>query len=218
MKRRLYSFNIYFALACLTLAGGCAVYKSTKEAINPKKEQSTIRLYMEGPKADTLTSESVLVTREKFPYTIDREPFLTEADLDQASLVNDPAGDGGYFIKLTFNQHGSMVLNLYTADNKGRHIIIYSQFPMPGAKHAKAKKVRSTNDADLFEPSTPAAVQVPDSSPGKPRQSAWLAAVLVRQPIENGVFRFTPDASREEGIRIVRGLRNVLAKQKNSGG
>jgi hypothetical protein len=46
------------------------------------------------------------------------------------------------------------------------------------------------------------------------RQSAWLAAVLIRERNANGVFRFSPDASHEEGARIVRGLKNVIAVNK----
>ena len=46
----------------------------------PKKEQSTIRLYMEGQKADTTTAGTVLVTREKFPFIGRTRTILDEAD------------------------------------------------------------------------------------------------------------------------------------------
>jgi hypothetical protein len=42
----------------------------------------------------------------------------------------------------------------------------------------------------------------------------WLAAPLLGRPIANGVLAFTPDATREEAERIVRGLNNVAAKIK----
>ncbi len=42
--------------------------------------------------------------------------------------------------------------------------------------------------------------------------SRWLAAPRITGPIMNGVFTFTPDASREEADRIVRGLNNVVKK------
>ena len=47
-------------------------------------------------------------------------------------------------------------------------------------------------------------------------ESRWLAAPLITRRITDGVFIFTPDASREECERIVRGLNNVIAKQKNT--
>lgn len=37
----------------------------------------------------------------------------------------------------------------------------------------------------------------------------WIAAPLITQKNLNGVFVFTPDATREEAERIVRGLNNV---------
>ena len=46
------------------------------------------------------------------------------------------------------------------------------------------------------------------------RTSAWLAAVLIRERDPSGIFRFSPDASRDETARIVRGLKNVIAYDK----
>lgn len=42
----------------------------------------------------------------------------------------------------------------------------------------------------------------------------WLAAPLITRNITNGVFIFTPDASREEAEEIVEGLNNVIEKLK----
>jgi hypothetical protein len=210
MKSRHRSFNIYFALACIVLAaGGCAVMRAITKETNPKAEQSTIRLYLEGQKADQTTAGTVLVTSNKYPFTVQRDPFLTEGDLSKASIVDDP--DGSFYIQLRFKDHGALLLDMYTSDNKGKHIIVFSQFPKPGYKAAKAKKKPdNADDADLVEPSTAA------PPAGTPRWSGWLAAVLIRDRISNGLFRFTPDATREEGLRIVRGLRNVIGKEKKS--
>ena len=40
----------------------------------------------------------------------------------------------------------------------------------------------------------------------------WVAAPLITQGISNGVFTFTPDASREEAEKLVLGLRKVIKK------
>ena len=40
----------------------------------------------------------------------------------------------------------------------------------------------------------------------------WLAAPIIAQGNSSGVFIFTPDASREECDRIVRGINNVAAE------
>jgi hypothetical protein len=214
MKRRHRSFNIYFALVCLALTGGCALLNE----VAPKKEQSTIRLYLEGQKADRTTAGTVFVTSNKFPYTVQRDPFLTEADLSKASIVNDPGGSGSYSIQLVFNDHGTLLLDMYTADNKGRHIIVFSQFPTPGLKtHRAKKKTDDTEDEDLLETKPLPPSDTPSGTTnGTPRQSGWLAAVLVRNRISNGMFLFTPDASRHEGFRIVRGLRNIISKENKA--
>ncbi len=44
----------------------------------------------------------------------------------------------------------------------------------------------------------------------------FLAAPILNKPITDGVFSFTPDASRTEAERIVRGLNNVAAKFKKN--
>jgi preprotein translocase subunit SecD len=43
-------------------------------------------------------------------------------------------------------------------------------------------------------------------------ETRWLAAPLITKRISNGVFIFTPDATREEAERIVGGLKNVIKK------
>jgi hypothetical protein len=45
-------------------------------------------------------------------------------------------------------------------------------------------------------------------------ETRWLAAPQIKRPISNGILAFTPDASREEAERIVRGLNNLIAKVK----
>ncbi|MEO5804803.1 MAG: hypothetical protein ABIR24_14860 [Verrucomicrobiota bacterium] len=44
--------------------------------------------------------------------------------------------------------------------------------------------------------------------------SRWLAAPVFSKRITDGVLTFTPDATREEAERIVRGLNNVASKIK----
>lgn len=43
----------------------------------------------------------------------------------------------------------------------------------------------------------------------------WLAAPLLTRPITNGVFNFTPDATREEAQHIVDGVNYVIKKRKD---
>lgn len=42
-------------------------------------------------------------------------------------------------------------------------------------------------------------------------ESRWLAAPKLARPVTNGQLSFTPDATRDEAERIVRGLTNAIA-------
>jgi len=44
------------------------------------------------------------------------------------------------------------------------------------------------------------------------KESRWLSAKLINRRAFDGIYSFTPDASREEVERIVRGLNNVARK------
>jgi len=212
MINRFHKFNIYLALASLLLAAGCAS-KSSKFS---KEEQSTVRLYLEGNPRDVGSTGTVLVTRERYPYTIDRAPFLKEDDLVSAKMIDGYGPAGGYFIELRYNEHGALMLDMLTTANRGRHIIVFSQFPHPGYKPPKQKRAKrgDLEQQEEYQESIPVQSPVMDRA-GQGRASAWLAAVLIRERHQGGVFRFSPDASREETARIVRGLQNVIAYNKS---
>jgi hypothetical protein len=216
MKSWLQKFNIYLAVASLFLAAGCA----SKRAGFAKEEQSTMRLYLEGNPRDLSGTGTVLVTSNRYPMTIERAPFLTEGDLRQATMVDEPGPNGGFSIELVFNDHGALMLDMLTTANKGRHIVILSQFPPKGykppkeAKKSKKDEFDNENKMEDLQPKLPE--QQPELEvPGQPRVSGWLAACLIRERNPSGIFRFSPDASREETARIVRGLKNVIAYERS---
>jgi hypothetical protein len=218
MKNCLPKFNIYLALAALFLAAGCASWH--RKTSFAKSEQSTVRLYLEGNRKDVSGTGTVLVTRERYPVTIERSPFLTEADLRQASMVDEPGPNGGYSIELVFNDHGALMLDMLTTANRGRHIVVFSQFPHPGYKppkpDKKPKKDEFDNENKMEDIQATLPAQHPElDTPGQARASAWLAAYLIRERDTSGIFRFSPDATREETQRIVRGLKNVIAYERS---
>lgn len=43
----------------------------------------------------------------------------------------------------------------------------------------------------------------------------WLAAPIISRRMSDGMITFTPDATREEAERIVRGLNNAIGKLRN---
>jgi hypothetical protein len=222
MKSYVSRFNIYLLIPILLIVTGC----STSKSRFAKEEQSTMRLYLEADPADSTTTGTVLVGSERIPMTIEREPFLKEDDLVKVVMVNDPGADGGSSIELIYNEHGALMLDMLTTANKGKHIVVFSQFPPAGYKSPKpVKKPKKSssdeddNNNDNIEPMFAPPPQIaPESEiPGQPRMAGWLAAVKIRGRVSGGIFRFSPDATRSETARIVRGLKNLLAYEKSLG-
>jgi hypothetical protein len=103
------------------------------------------------------------------------------------------------------------MMEMMTTEYKGRHIIVFSQFPRPGTKPPKPPKPKKGDlpEQEQLQETIPA--QQPEmEAVGGSRTSAWLSAVLIKQRNPSGIFRFSPDASFEETQRIVRGLKNVI--------
>ena len=50
------------------------------------------------------------------------------------------------------------------------------------------------------------------------KQARWLASPVIRKPVKDGLFTFTPDCTREEADHIVKGLNLEAAalKEKDS--
>jgi hypothetical protein len=49
------------------------------------------------------------------------------------------------------------------------------------------------------------------------KESRWLGAPVIHKRMGDGVFTFTPDASREESEEIAKGLNNVAKKVQGKG-
>ena len=166
-------FNLYLSLLlALGLVFGC---KSTGS--KDKKLLSTVRLHQEMNPDPMGRTEKVQVYRESpVQFTVDKEPFLTEASVKNAKVVDVT---GGFALQIQFDRQGSWLLEQYTA-KPSRHIVVHSQFFNPGED--------------------------------KINLGRWLAAPIVRTHITDGLFIFTPDATREEAQRIAIGLNNVAKK------
>ena len=167
-------FNLYLVIALmLGLGAGC------KTADNKdKKLLSTIRLHLEArpdPMGRTQTAE--VYRLNPINFTIEKAPFLSEAQVKEAKVVDVT---GGFAIQIQFDRQGTWLLEQYTSANRTKHILIASQFVEPGEE--------------------------------KINQGRWLAAPKINNHITDGLFIFTPDATREESERIALGLNNVAKK------
>lgn len=177
MMNRWSRFNIYFAMALL-LGWSCGCRTDHTQKSKNKKPLSTLRLHQE-MHADPMgrTEEALVFRGQPSKLIVNKDPFLTEANVKEAKVVDTM---GGFALSIQFDKQGSWLLEEYTAASKGKHIAVYSQFML---------------DAER-----------------KLNTGRWLAAPLIHNHIADGVFIFTPDASREEAERIATGLNDVASK------
>ena len=166
-------FNIYLLAALWLLSvSGCKSPESKKEK-EEKKQATLIEFHLEVNQDGTPLNEPVPVFREKPMYfNVDKSAFADNANVESAKLV-DTMG-GGFAIQVKLDWEGTQLLDGVTTGNRGRHIVIFSDFG----------------------------------------QKRWLAAPVISKRISDGVIIFTPDATREETERIVRGLNNLVKKEK----
>src|SRR4051812_42544001 len=112
MKIRLARFNLYLLLLTV-FACGCKTGEERKHA----KEASTMRFFLESGSSSAFHTGGVPIYRASpVMVSIDREPFLTEADLDTAAVVD---ARGGFSIRAQFNGHGALVLEGVTVAHRG---------------------------------------------------------------------------------------------------
>jgi len=119
-------FNIYL-LAFLTAAllAGCHSPDSKR-----KKILATLRISAEMNPDPMGKTERIQVFRASpFWLTVSKEPFLTEAYVKEAKVIETM---GGYALQLQMDRQGSWLLEQFTAAMRGKHMAIFTQFVSPG--------------------------------------------------------------------------------------
>ncbi len=121
MMIRVFRFNLYLLLV-LGLAAGC---KSDNSKYG-KKDQASLRLYLEVNRDGSDSNEPVLIGRPpSFALNVEKKAFLTEFNIEKASVVESL---GGFSICVRFDKEGGWLLEQYTTAHKGKHIAIASEF------------------------------------------------------------------------------------------
>lgn len=114
-------FNLILLLAFALLVAGCKTSKS-----DPDKMIAMLRVHLETNPLHGDRSERICVLRSSPVWiTIDKYPFLSEAHLHSARVIET---DDGHVISLKFNQQGERLLEQYSANNSYRRFAIRSQF------------------------------------------------------------------------------------------
>ena len=130
MLIRVLRYNSYLLLAMmLVCATGCLGPKSKQ-----KRQVALLRVHLEVFGDATGANEPVSIGRAS-PMTvvINKEPFLTEAEVMGANVVEDA---GGFTLQIQLDRRGTQLLEMYSASNHGKHLAIFCQF---GEKLSKAR-------------------------------------------------------------------------------
>jgi preprotein translocase subunit SecD len=119
-------FNLYLLLALAALfAGGCRTHKNDKN-----KQLATLRVHLESSIDDSSRTLKVPIYRASpVDFVVDQEPFLTEAHVASARVVDVL---GGFDLQIQLTRQGSWLLQSYSASNPGKHYAIFSQFGEKG--------------------------------------------------------------------------------------
>jgi hypothetical protein len=120
MKFRVKRFNIYLCTAlALGLFCGCHTTREKQD----KKRITTLRLHMEtNPDAP---KRSGPVTIHGITFNLESEPFLTEAHVKEAKVIDVV---GGFEMSIQMDRQGSWLLEQYTSAGRGKHLAVFSQW------------------------------------------------------------------------------------------
>ena len=117
-------FNLFLAITALAVLCGC---QTTNKPTNKQdKEVSALRVHIEANSDNTGTSQSISLLRsDPMPFTIAKEPILTEAGIIAARVINT---QGGFAVEIQFDEISGLVLEQYSAANPGKHFVIFGQW------------------------------------------------------------------------------------------
>jgi len=85
-----------------------------------------LRVHIEENPDPAGTTQTVSVLRsDPVLVTVKSEPFLTEANVVVAKVMDSP---GGFDMEIKFDENGVWLLEQYSAANPGRHLVIFGQW------------------------------------------------------------------------------------------
>src|SRR3982751_4518195 len=118
MMIRRHWFNI-FLLLMAALGWGCETPKSRE-----RNQISTFRVHLEVNADGSDRSKQVQVYRASpFAISIDKSPFITEANVTQATVVDEL---DSFALRVKLDGQGSRLLEQYSTANRGRRFAIFS--------------------------------------------------------------------------------------------
>jgi hypothetical protein len=179
-------FNLFFLLIAVALSG-CASTPEAKKRREEAKEGTQIRVFREATDFTGRAADagSIGISKAKFPRV---EPV--EITVQKSPILDER------------DVKNARVIDTDVPDQ----FVIGVEFTEHGALVLQMNSVAIQGRRLVIAGRW---------SDGKIAQSRWLSAPVVRRAFDQGVLVFTPDCTRDEADRIVRGLNNVAVKLEN---
>jgi len=129
MVARACRFNFYLVVAAFCLAAGCVGPDHTR-----KRQVTTLGVYLETSTRTASHSQSISVFRNNpIQLTVEAKPFVTEAFVSQANVITVM---DGFAISIQFEHRGLLLLEQYSAGNRGRKFAVHADW---GKKLAESR-------------------------------------------------------------------------------
>ncbi len=123
MMIRVNRFNLFLVLTLVVLCG-CQTEEGKR-----KRQISSLEIHLEADRDKPDLNEVVSISRDHpIPVSIQKTPFLTQAFIDKAEIVDVM---GGFAIRIHFARQGAWLLEQYSTANRGKHFAIFSKFVVP---------------------------------------------------------------------------------------
>jgi preprotein translocase subunit SecD len=115
-------FNLYLLGLVISLTAACGCQSTGKK----DDHLAMIRIHVEN-RAQLLGSGETVTVLRSHPVlvTINNEPFLTDANIVAAVLLETP---GGVAVEIKLDEIGTYTLEQYTAAYAGKHLAIFGQW------------------------------------------------------------------------------------------
>lgn len=142
MMRVSRGFNTYLLVLLLLGLIGCASPDGTKKdkagkVTSDDKKYSLLRLHLETSPNATAPGKKIMVFRQApFALNIKEEPVLDEAYILNAQVIETEVG---YSIRVQYDDHGKLTLDMTSSGNRGRRLAVYSAFWPTGATNAEIR-------------------------------------------------------------------------------
>jgi hypothetical protein len=114
-------FNLYLTLLLAVAVCGCGTF--TKK---PPEKVSAVRIHMEATVGVPGQTRTITVLRSNpLVVTVDINPILSEQNLIGAQMMET---EGGFAVRLQFDETGGWMLEQATAGNPGKHLVVFGQW------------------------------------------------------------------------------------------